>query len=134
MKLGAKGIIVKNGKVLIIRRSNYDSYRSGEWDLPGGRIEEGEGVFEGHKREVMEETKLKIDIIEPLNTWLIERSKEKTAGITFINRYVEGEVELSNEHTEYKWIAPEEAKEIEGPEWMKTDIPMAAKLNPALFR
>lgn len=82
MRFGTKGVVVKGGKILLIKRSNYDNHRSGEWDLPGGRIEENEKIFEGHQREIMEETKLIIEILEPIRCWSAERLGEKHAGIT----------------------------------------------------
>ncbi len=133
MKFGTKSILVKDGKILLIKRSNYDGHRSGEWDLPGGRIEEGEKVFGGHKREVMEETGLKIDIVEPVRCWSAERLGEKHVGITFLSKFLEGEIVLSNEHTEYKWMSPDESQEMEIEEWMKKEVKLAEELNPKLF-
>jgi 8-oxo-dGTP diphosphatase len=133
MRFGTKSIIVKGGKILLIKRSSYTEYRKGEWDIPGGRLEQGEGAFKGHKREVLEETGLKIDIIEPVRSWVIDRPKERHVGVTFLSRFLAGEVVLSNEHTEHKWLSPEEILAINAPDWLKKDVMLAVEINPVLF-
>ncbi len=51
--LGAYGIIIKNNKILLIKKNGglYD----GKLDLPGGTIEFGEKPEEALKREILEE-------------------------------------------------------------------------------
>jgi len=131
MKFGVKSVLVKDGKVLLMKRSNYNNYRNGEWDFPGGRLEEKEKIFEGHKREIMEETKLTVEIIEPVRCWCVKREDEKHAGITFLSRHKEGEVILSDEHTieEIQNLITESHTES----WIKDEIMLAKKLNPDLF-
>ncbi len=48
------GVIIKNGKVLLIKRKNEPF--KGRWALPGGFVEYGETVEEAALREVKEET------------------------------------------------------------------------------
>jgi len=56
------GVVVwHEGRVLLVRRARPP--RQGEWGLPGGLQELGEGVFEAARREVREETGLDIDIL-----------------------------------------------------------------------
>ena len=40
--LALKAIIEKDGKILIIKRSEKEDYFKGIWDLPGGKIKFGE--------------------------------------------------------------------------------------------
>ena len=133
MKFGTKSIIVKNGKILLIKRSSYNNYKQGEWDLPGGRLEKDEKVFAGHKREVFEETKLNIGIIEPIRSWIVDRPDGKHVGITLLSKYLEGDVLLSSEHTEHKWISPDEINQTNAADWIKGDIALALKINPEFF-
>ncbi len=133
MRFGTKSVVVKDGKVLLIKRSNYSGYNDGKWDLPGGRIEEKEGAFEGHKREVFEETKLKIEIIEPIRSWVVDRPKGKHVGVTFLSRFLEGKVFLSNEHTEFRWLSPEEINKTNAEQWIKEEVKKAVEINPGLF-
>lgn len=57
---GASGLIVQDGKVLLIRRGK-EPYKD-HWSLPGGGVERGERIRETVKREVLEETGLEVDV------------------------------------------------------------------------
>ena len=59
-KLTADGAILKNGKILLIKRKNEPF--KGKWALPGGFVEYGEKVEDTVVREVYEETGLKTKI------------------------------------------------------------------------
>ncbi len=47
-------VLLKNGKVLLVRRSNPPD--AGRWGFPGGKIERGETIEEAALRELYEET------------------------------------------------------------------------------
>lgn len=57
---GASGLVVLDGKVLLIRRGR-EPYKD-HWSLPGGGIERGERVRETVRREVLEETGLDVEV------------------------------------------------------------------------
>jgi len=54
------GVIIKNGKVLLIKRRNEPF--KGRWALPGGFVEYGETVEDAVLREVKEETGMDAEI------------------------------------------------------------------------
>jgi ADP-ribose pyrophosphatase YjhB (NUDIX family) len=56
--VGVGGIVWRDDRVLLIRRGK--SPRRGQWSLPGGRQEWGETVEEALRREVFEETALRL--------------------------------------------------------------------------
>ena len=57
---GVGGVVIRDGEVLLVRRA-YPP-RAGEWSLPGGRLELGESLVEGVRREVLEETGIEVDV------------------------------------------------------------------------
>lgn len=63
--VGVGGVVIANGRVVLIRRANEP--RKGEWSIPGGKLEVGETLREGVRRELHEETGLDVrvgDLIE----------------------------------------------------------------------
>ena len=59
-KLTVDGAILKESKILLIKRKN-EPYK-GKWALPGGFVEYGEKVEDAVVREIYEETHLKTKI------------------------------------------------------------------------
>ena len=61
-QLGAYGLIIKNNKILLIKKNGgpYD----GKLDLPGGTIEFSERPSEALKREIIEETGISVEKYE----------------------------------------------------------------------
>ncbi|MEK7575059.1 MAG: NUDIX domain-containing protein [Patescibacteria group bacterium] len=53
--INLKALIKKDGKILLAQYPNSDKRVAGKWDMPGGRLNEGESVLDGLKREVREE-------------------------------------------------------------------------------
>ncbi len=116
MKFGVavKGIIRKDGKILVVKRSICDAHRPCNWETVGGGMGENETPHEALEREIMEESNLKVKIVEPFNVFCFNKtSGEFKVGITFICDWQSGEVVLSDEHSDYKWILPNEFVQFE---------------------
>lgn len=105
-----KGICVYNGKTLIMKRVRPSTDGLGYWELPGGGLEHGETPHEALKRELREETGLKIKIIKPIYTFTAIREDYQTVGIGFLAIPEDDHVHISEEHTDYKWVNEEELK------------------------
>lgn len=58
------GVVVKDGKLLMIRRGNDPG--KGLWSIPGGRLDRGEYIVDAVAREVKEETGLDVEVRELL--------------------------------------------------------------------
>jgi len=121
--VAAKAIIRKGDHFLILHRSDVEEINPQGADIPGGKIEFGEKVEEGLHREVMEESNLKIEIIRPLRAWSFLKNKNvQIIGITYLAEYISGELQLSWEHSAFRWLSFEEVMTGDFPEWMKKDF------------
>jgi 8-oxo-dGTP pyrophosphatase MutT (NUDIX family) len=60
LQFAQKAVVLRDGKILLVRKSAEDPNQPGKWDLPGGRIKAGEGVDSHLTREVLEETGLRV--------------------------------------------------------------------------
>ncbi len=106
----AKAFIIKDGKLLLLKRRANDPHKPGAWDIPGGRLELGEDPFEGLKRETREEISSEIEILMPLSVNHFVRDDGQTITLTiYLCKMTSGEIKLSEEHTEYKWMPISEA-------------------------
>ena len=82
---------------------------TGTWEPPAGRLQKGEGFKEGAVRELYEETGLLVAPGRILATWVGKApSGGLLAAVTFAGRAVEGEVRLSDEHLDHRWVTVEE--------------------------
>ncbi len=80
--------------------------RPGEWDLPGGTIDDHEAVEVGIIREVCEETGLKIDSIEKVSEFSFEHGGEHHTFYYYRGHTNEPKPVLSHEHDLYEWHEP----------------------------
>jgi ADP-ribose pyrophosphatase YjhB (NUDIX family) len=126
LKVGVK-ILLKNkeGKYLLVRR-NLEKYPDikGEWDIVGGRIEEGKTLFDNLKREVREETDLDL-IKEPkliAAQDILRVPGKHIVRLTYIGE-IEGEVKLdTEENSECKWLEKNEIINMENLDTYFKDI------------
>lgn len=118
--VGQKAFIEKDGKVLVL----FDPVEG--LDFPGGKIQEGEAkdadassLVLALKREVREETGLEIEAREPFAVWYHEfpknhRNYPKVVYlVAFKAKYISGEIILSDEHNNFKWVGREDYKEVD---------------------
>jgi 8-oxo-dGTP pyrophosphatase MutT (NUDIX family) len=100
----------RDRKLLIIRRSLSDKNNPGEWEPPGGKLDQGQDLLHAQEREVMEETGLLVRQIHRLvfiDSFVIGDGKYK--GLPYvvlfsITELVGGRFALSDEHTDHVWV------------------------------
>jgi 8-oxo-dGTP diphosphatase len=115
LQVGVK-ILLKNkeGKYLVVLRSAAKYPEAGmQWEVVGGRINIGSSLLENLQREVTEETGLQI-IGEPklITAQDILKTDKHIVRLTYTG-FGDGEVKLSDEHTDFKWLGLEEIYKLE---------------------
>jgi 8-oxo-dGTP pyrophosphatase MutT (NUDIX family) len=108
----AKAIIVRDGKVLLLRQSmDPGTSNSGAFHLPGGIIEGGETAEEAISREVKEETGLTVRAIRPIGMgeWnVIMHGRPSHFDGVFFECEIQGEMHelsLDVENDAYVWVS-----------------------------
>lgn len=114
----------KSGDVLILKRSPkmVSDASPWEWDLPGGHIEKNEKDVQGLAREIKEETNL---TIPRAPDWFMLDNNTRF----YLIKEWSGQIALSNEHVDYKWVEPKEASNYDiGKRYLKAIKEAAARL------
>ena len=116
------GPIIYNdrGEILLIKNPKFLDF----WTIPGGHIELDEPAEEALKREIMEETNLKLKNIEPISfsDGINPKFFFKKKHFVYLNYLAElagGEIKKSNEMTEYLWVKPEDTAKLKISESVK---------------
>ena len=114
--VGVGALIEKDDKYLVLKRSPEKDVGANLWEIVTGRVEEEENPMNSAIREVKEEVNLDVEVIMPLDTGFFYRGGTEYPMIFIVYwcRYLSGEVKISWEHSEYKWLTLEEA--IKNPE------------------
>ncbi|MFC5288091.1 NUDIX domain-containing protein [Actinokineospora guangxiensis] len=88
IQFAQKAIIVSGASILLVRKSVTDPHNPSCWELPGGRMKDGEGVDEHLRREIWEEVGLDVSPQEPvaLWSWLMERDGDVTTVVAVARR------------------------------------------------
>ena len=107
-QLAVSAAIFRDDKILLVRRAR--SPAKGFYSLPGGRVEFGETLHAALRREVDEETALKIEIIG-LAGWREVVPGASGGGhyliMSFAARWASGEPVLNDELDDFKWLEPD---------------------------
>lgn len=123
------GIIKKDGKYLICKRSEQEIAFPGKWCVPGGKLEQQDFInlpkdTEHHwfdvlentlRKEIREETNLEITNIDYVsNLAFIRKNGFSTIIISLCADHASGEVKLQEEElVEHAWVSLEEAQDYD---------------------
>ena len=100
MHIVAVAAFVTNGQgqVLMLK-----SPRRGDWEFPGGQVEESETLTQALEREVLEETRI---IVKPKSLIGVYSNTKKPSilMLDFICEYISGEPTVSEESVQVEWV------------------------------
>jgi len=106
------------GRILLVKhRPERGGFWQGRWICPGGRLEYGETIEEGIKREVSEETQLEIELVTPLPPFdRIVGADDKVSlhviYIDYLTRVIGGELKPGSDVGEARWVKKREIPRI----------------------
>jgi len=109
----------KDGKILILKRSTDSKTNPGKWELPGGKVDQGESFDHALIREVYEETNLKISLEHVVGASEQNLHIIRAVHIIMSGKIVEGELNLSSEHEGYAWVLIETLPDYELADWLQ---------------
>lgn len=109
-------VIEHNKKYLLLKRSKHHRVQMGKWQFPEGGVEFGERPVAALKRELGEETGLKVKDAKlvAINTYIVRALSTDIYHIIRLIFKVEtsGKVKLSSEHSEAGWFTKREISKL----------------------
>lgn len=110
--VGVGAVILREGRVLIVRRANQPL--QGEWSIPGGALDLGEKLRDGVAREVREETGLEVEVGPVLDVFdsifpdAEGRTQYHYVLVDYLCHPQPGEAVAATDASEVRWAKPEE--------------------------
>jgi 8-oxo-dGTP diphosphatase len=110
--IGVGAVIVNQGRALLVRRATEPL--KGEWSVPGGALELGEKLHDGLRREILEETGMRVEPQEVLEVFDsifqddLGRTQYHYVLIDYLCSVVGGEASPGSDVSEVRWITKAE--------------------------
>lgn len=102
-------LVFRGDRVLSMQRAASQRAGPGLWEGVSGRVLPGEDPITTARREVTEETGLRVCLsTRPLAAYAAVRQGDPMTVIVFLAEHEEGEVALSEEHDDYRWCTLDE--------------------------
>ena len=112
--VGVGAVIIKEGKLLLEKRSNEPS--RGKWTIPGGLVDLGENIEKAVIRETKEETCLDvedpqlIDVVDNVDLDDVGKVKYHFVIVDYIVKIKSGTVQAASDAAELRWVPFDEVE------------------------
>lgn len=132
-----RSFIINSGLMLAVQRAHTDSHNPSLWEVPGGKLDEGQDVHGALEREVVEETGLLIRLIDSVAHFesCVIGGGGKYNGMPYVALFgiatvVGGDLTLSDEHAAALWLTYDEfMRQGLTPETKKAGIVLKLRLK-----
>lgn len=101
--IGVAAIVIKKGKVLLGRRKK--AHGDGTWQFPGGHLEFGESIYDCARREVLEETGIRIRNLcyGPFTNDIFREEKKHYVTLFILAEYESGIAKVMEPDKCHRW-------------------------------
>jgi 8-oxo-dGTP diphosphatase len=105
-KVSVGGFLLREGKTLILRRSDREELFAGYFEIPGGKVEFGDDPARTAEREFSEETGLTATARKPyfILSYVLENT-QRIEIVFLMESDDRSSVHLSDEHVDYRWVS-----------------------------
>lgn len=106
-------LVFRGDRILSMQRAASQSAGPGLWEGVSGRVRPGEHPLDAARREVHEETGLRVRVDQrPIASYAAQRKGEPMTVIVFRAEHHAGEVEISEEHDAFHWCTLDDLSEL----------------------
>ena len=112
------GVLKKDNKYLLVQEAQEKC--RGKWNIPAGHLDPNETIFDGAKREILEECGFNVNLTGV--AYILNRvlPNDTFIGVVFSTEIISGEIKYNkDEILDVKWFTLDEIKE------MKDDLRLA---------
>ena len=117
-------VLEQDGCILIARRSSA-GHLAGKWELPGGKVKEGETPEQCLARELREELNLSVSVGEFLGTSNYRYDHMRIELLLYRVTLMSGEP-MALVHDAFRWVTPGEMAQYD---FSPADLPFVRKLE-----
>lgn len=121
----AGNLIIEDGKILLLYRKDEQ-----HWEVPGGKVEEGESPTEAAVREAEEEIGVEVELRKPFYSGEFQHRSRMFLWHGYVAGIVDGEPEIKEDKFgEMEWFDGSELNELELAPNLEMVLPGLRKLS-----